>query len=455
MKLPQVQRIEQFVTGPAALPVCGVALELCLIGIALAGDLRPRIHLLWVLGFPAFICYGVAGWRAVRTSQGHGLRQILVFAIIFRLTMLCASPNLSDDVYRYLWDGRVQLAGVNPYQHAPDSAPLADLRDDELYPPINHKQIRTIYPPVAQLFFAAVCLIDPSVLFMKIVLVGCEMAMLFVLLKILALRGLSRERLLLYAWNPLAILEIAGSGHVDALAVTLLLGAIYLLLLGRNHAGVALLGTAVLSKLVPLLAVPLFWRHMAGCNATVRTAWLSLEGKLAMIWLPIVLVAGYAIYAGAGASHILDGLNVYLMKWRFNDGLFTLVYELLRKPGLPWDDDALEQARVVCSLALIGVALVTLIRIPDTLRAAFILLAAHLLLSPTLHPWYLLWVLPFLPFFPNIGWLYLSAATLLAYNVLDGFQATGEWHEDAWVKWVQYAPFTILMALPRLTKPTR
>ena len=227
------------------------------------------------------------------------------------------------------------------------------------------------------------------------------------------------------------------------------------MLLGRNHAGVALLGTAVLSKLVPLLAVPLFWRRLAGCNATARTAWLSLEGKLAMIWLPVVLVAGYAIYAGAGASHILAGLNVYLMKWRFNDGLFTLVYELLREPGLPWDDDALERARVVCSLALIGVALVTLIRIPDTLRAAFILLAAHLLLSPTVHPWYLLWVLPFLPFFPNIGWLYLSAATLLAYNVLDGFQATGEWHEEAWVKWVQYAPFAILMALPRLTKPTR
>ncbi len=438
------------VSSRAMLPVCGVVMEACFIGIALAGDLRPQIHLLWGLAFPAFACYALACWRALRTAKKSALPQIIGFAILFRLTLLSATPNLSDDIYRYIWDGRVQLAGINPYQHAPDSPALTALRDDLYYPAINHQQIRTIYPPVAQLFFAAVCLIDTSPVMMKICLVLCEVAMLLVLLKMLTLRGLSGERLLLYAWNPLTVLEVAGSGHMDALAITLLMLATYLLLLGRKLSGVVALGAAVLGKLVPLLAVPVFWRHMASGTGTLCSTWLVPKGRVAMLGLPFILIGGYAIYAGAGASHIFDGLTVYLTKWRFNDGIYTILYELLRQPELAWDDVALERARVVCSVALVAIAIITLIRVQDPLKIVFILMAARLLLSPTVHPWYLLWVLPFLPFFPSMAWIYLSGASLLAYNVLDGSHTTGVWQEDAWVKWVEYVPFVVLTAVSRV-----
>ena len=171
-----------------------------------------------------------------------------------------------------------------------------------------------------------------------------------------------------------------------------------------------------------------------------------------MLGLPLILIGGYAIYAGAGAHHILDGLTVYLTKWRFNDGLYTILYELLRQPELAWDDVALERARVMCSIAMVAIAIITLIRVQDPLKIVFILMAAHLLLSPTVHPWYLLWVLPFLPFFPSMAWIYLSCASLLAYNVLDGFHTTGVWHEDAWVKWVEYLPFVLLSVVSRRRK---
>ena len=446
--------VASLITGPAALPVCGAVTEACFLGLALAGDLRPQIGVLWGLMLPAFACYGVACYRATRRQAGGALPQILAFAFLFRLTLLWATPNLSDDIYRYVWDGRVQLAGINPYQHAPDAPALADVRDD-LYPSINHKEIRTVYPPVAQAFFAAVCLIEADLLVMKVALVACEAAMLLALLKLLALRGLPRERLLLYAWNPLAVIEIAGSGHIDSLAVSLMMWALYLLLSGGKRASAAVLGAAVLSKLVPLLALPVLWRHMARNTATWRSTWLAPGGRIAMLWFALVVAAGYAAYAGAGASNIADGLRVYLMKWRFNDGAFTLVYELLREPGTPWDDAALERARLLCALALAAVSVGALIRIGDPLRAAFIPLAAHLLLSPTVHPWYLLWILPFLPFFPSPAWLYLSGASLLAYDVLDGFHATGVWHEAAWVKWVEYGPFVALLALPRFARRAR
>ena len=180
------------VSSGAMLVACGVVLEVCFIALALAGDLRPQIHLLWGLAFPAFACYALACWRALHTAE-KSAAQIFAFAILFRLTLLSATPGLSDDIYRYIWDGRVQLAGINPYQHAPDSPALATLRDAVYYPAINHKQIRTIYPPVAQLFFAAVCLIDTNPVVMKIFLVLCEVAMLFLLLKMLTLRGLSKS----------------------------------------------------------------------------------------------------------------------------------------------------------------------------------------------------------------------------------------------------------------------
>ena len=448
-------KVARLMEGRATLLACGVVAEACFLGLAIAGDLRPRVHLLWGLMLPAFACYGIASWRAVRQRESSAVRQIFLFAILFRLTLLAATPNLSDDIFRYIWDGRVQVeAGINPYLHAPEAPTLSGLRD-QLYPGINHKQIRTIYPPVAQLFFASVCLIGADPLLMRIALVACEVAMLLVLLKLLALRGLSGDRLLLYAWNPLAVLEIAGSGHIDALAVSLMVGALYLLLRGRTQAGAAALGTAVLAKLVPLLAVPVFWRHMGCRAASLRAAWLAPQGRLAMLWFPLVLVGGYGLYASAGAGFLVDGLRVYLMKWRFNDGIYTLVYELLREPGTAWDDEAIERARLLCALALAAVAIVALVRVRDPLRATFILLGAHLLLSPTVHPWYLLWVLPFLPFFPNLAWLYLSAAALLAYEVLDGFHATALWRELAWVRWAEYGPFYALLVLPTLARRAR
>ena len=442
-------------SGRALLPACGVVMEACLLGIAFAGDLRPQTHLLWGLAFPAFACYATACWRTVRASESGSLRQILFFAILFRVTFLAATPNLSDDIYRYVWDGRVQLAGINPYQHPPESPSLMALRDDAVYPDINHKQIRTIYPPVAQLFFAAVSFIDASPLAMKVLLTLCEIIMLVVLLKMLALRGLPGSRLLLYAWNPLAVLEIAGSGHVAALAIALLMWALSLLLRERKQAAVVALAIAVLAKLVPLLTVPAFWRQM-GTSTAVRypSALLSPKGRMAILWLPVVVGGGYAVYAGAGA-HMFEGLPTYLTKWRFNDGIFSILYELLRQPALAMDDTALERARMLCSMALIAIAVTLLIRLDDPLKIGFMILGAHLLLSPPLHPWYLLWILPFLPFFPSPAWIYLSGVSLLAYNVLGRYHASGVWLEDPWVKWVEYLPFLVFAGFSWLRRQRR
>ena len=146
---------------------------------------------------------------------------------------------------------------------------------------------------------------------------------------------------------------------------------------------------------------------------------------------------------------------MYLAKWRFNDGLFSLLYGALKRPALEWDDRALLVTKVVFAGVLLGVIWWTASRWTDHWRAAFATMGAYLLLSPTLHPWYLLWTMPFLALLPRLSWGVLSALVFLAYEVLIEYSKRGIWQEDAWVKWAQFAPFYTLLAFEAWRRRTR
>src|SRR5215468_5576634 len=165
--------------------------------------------------------YLVAAWIILRSRDSRStLLIVLIFATVFRLSILFAPPYLSTDIYRYIWDGRVQAAGINPYRYAPADKALAPLRDKAIYPAINRREYaHTIYPPLAQFIYLAVTRVSEMVTWMKAALVGFEAVTLWALAALLASFGLPRQRVLLYAWHPLIVWEIAGSGHVDAAAI--------------------------------------------------------------------------------------------------------------------------------------------------------------------------------------------------------------------------------------------
>jgi hypothetical protein len=419
---------------PQLLPLlCGVAIEAALLCVCALGPLQHQIPLFWALLLPAFLCYLAASWWAWHRPAGP-LWPLLGMALLFRLTLLLSPPSLSDDIYRYVWDGRMQLAGINPYLYAPEAPELAHLRDG-LYPGINHKDISTLYPPLAQGFFLLVCVLHPGLLAMKGALLLVELGVVLLLLRILRQRGQDTRRALLYAWNPLPIVEVAGSGHLDVLAILPLLLALYWLEAGRRRTAVWASAGAILAKFLPALALPLFWRCLRGQR---RLLW----------WLPLLVGLGFLPYAGAGLQ-LYAGLHAYLDKWRFNDACFSLVYQLLKDPALGQDEAALYQAKLVCA-ALLGLVMVWASwRGGDLYRAAFAILGAYLLLTPTLHPWYLMWALPFLALFPAPAWLYLSGAIFLAYDVLSVYCSTGLWEERSWVLWAEFLPFyPLLLAQP-------
>ena len=413
-----------------ALPLlCGLLIEAAWCWLVWLGPLQTQIPRFWALLLPAFLAYLGAAWWVWRRPAGS-LWPLLGLALLFRLTLLTSPPSLSDDIYRYVWDGRVQLAHLNPYSYAPEAPEVVHLRDG-LYAGINHKEISTIYPPLAQFFFLLVCALHPGLLAMKGALVLVELALMALLVCILRQRGEDTRRVLLYAWNPLPVIEVAGTRHLEVLAVLLPFLALYWLETGRRQGAVWAGAAALLAKFLPALALPLFWRRLQGHR---RLLW----------WLPLAVGLGFLPYAGAGMQ-LFAGLQAYLLKWRFNDAFFSLAYQLLKDPALGQDEAALQQAKLLCAALLGLVVLWACWRGNDLYRATFAILGAYLLLTPTLHPWYLMWVLPFFVLFPVPAWLFLSGAIFLAYDVLSGYSNTGIWEERPWVLWAEFLPFYLLL----------
>src|SRR5215217_6308679 len=186
--------------------------------------------ILWFLKLVVvqIVIYLAAAWLSLRTRDSRLLLVLgLIFAALFRLSIDFSAPYLSDDIYRYVWDGRVQSAGINPYRYIPADEALAQLRDEKIYPNINRRDsAHTIYPPVAEGAFLLITRFSESVTWMKAAMVGFEAIAVWALVQLLISLGFARQRVLIYAWHPLVVWELAGSGHVDALAIAFIAAAL-------------------------------------------------------------------------------------------------------------------------------------------------------------------------------------------------------------------------------------
>ncbi|HEV8335795.1 MAG TPA: glycosyltransferase 87 family protein [Candidatus Polarisedimenticolia bacterium] len=429
--------------------VAGLLMEAGFAALAAPGLSVPARVALQLGLFVAYLAAlrGIA-WQSMDAAQW---RAALALAGLFRLTLVVAAPFYSDDLYRYLWDGRVQVTGrLNPYRYAPGDPAVAPLRN-EISSRVNHPEIPTIYPPVAQFLFALVAAVRQSAVAIKSALALCDLALLAVLLKLLARTRIPREQLLIYAWNPLVIAEVAGNGHVDVLAVLLLIVAIHLIIGERSLLSTLALGLAAGAKFVPFLAFPVLLRRVP---ARFRIVPFALFGT---VYLP---------YAGAGAA-LFGGLRAYAERWRHNDSLFALILAALEfldptevlKAGVGWLHELFSYprwmlpmytyaypaycARLVALGLVAALALVLVRKKADPIRGTFMILGWALLLSPTVHPWYLLWIAPFLVLRPNPAWILLTGLVPLSY--LDPAPVAEGIPRPLWIRLVEYVPFFILL----------
>jgi rSAM/selenodomain-associated transferase 2 len=352
------------------------------------------------------------------TAPAFGL--ILVLGLAARTAFLFFFPP-NTDIYRYIWEGAVQNHGFNPYLSAPDDLELAFLAQGDLsgiWQEINHKSLSAVYPPAVLQFFRLLAWVSPSPFFFKAVLVLFDLGVMAILAVLLRKRRLPIARLLFYAANPLVVVFISGEGHLDVLQVFFLCLGLLLLLNQRGVGGYFFLGLAALCKYLSAVVAPIALSR--------RARW-----KLLALFLPMAL---FLPYLAAGSS-LFAALVEFATRMHYNDAVTAGMGLLFGPWSLP----------AAGLLFFIGLGWIWLTE-DDLLRAAYFALGGLLVMLPTLHPWYLLMIVPWMCVFPSRAWLFLQASMLFTFPVLGHEFRTGAFQEIAWLKWPEYLPFFGLLA---------
>ena len=336
----------------------------------------------------------------------------LVLAALWHVPFLLQPPGPDDDVHRYLWDGRVQRLGYNPYMVVPNNPAVSGLHTPETRT-LNNPEVPSPYPAGAELFFRLVTAIHESVFSLKVAFVLCDAAIVFVLLDLLRRGGEAAHWVLAYAWNPLLAVEVAGSGHIDIVGALLLLLSVAAL--GRRWRTVAAVALAlsVAVKLLPIVLLPLYWRRVR-----VR------DGALAAIVVGLL----YVPFLDHGRIPI-GSLGTFVQRFRFNDPMFATL-EHVAAPQL-----------IVGLAVLVGVLTAFWIRrkaLELSAEAFTWPMAVSLLCAPVVYPWYLLWLLPFARSVATVPLIIWTVTIIPTYYVWHLRTLGRAWVVPDWIMLLEY-----------------
>jgi alpha-1,6-mannosyltransferase len=409
-------------------------------GVILLVALTICSHKLSSTGEPSFIIplavAGIAYLLAIReffSTPRFPQRVIvigLVLAALWHLPFLLKPPGSDDDIHRYVWDGRVQRLGYNPYIVVPSDLALGALHTPETRT-LNNPDVPSPYPAGAQLFFRAVTAIHESIFALKVAFVACDLAIVFVLLDVLHSSRQGAHWVLAYAWNPLLATEVAGSGHIDIVGTLLLLVSVAAL--GRRWRAVAALafGLAVGVKLLPIVLLPLYWKRVR-----------MRDGALAAVVVGLL----YVPFFNHGRIPI-GSLGTYVQSFRFNDPVFATL-ERVAAPQL-----GVGLAVLVGFLTAIWLRRKSVAWSSDAFAWP---MAASLLCAPVVYPWYLLWLLPFLRSASTLPIIIWTVSIIPTYYVWH-LRAVGRpWLVPGWIMLLEYgsvATAGAIIAFRRFTRP--
>ena len=385
------------ITGP--LPIL-----LGYIYLALQPDLRTAVPVLILLTAGQSIVLAVLVFLAHQGRLRFTTLEICVWAALFRLIFLPTLPTLSDDLYRYAWDGAIVSEGGNPYLLPPSAfAGRTTGQMAEILSKINHPHLVTIYPPLAQFLFGISWAVSGCLTGIKGMLIVMDLLTCLMLARLAPLR----EAAILYAWHPLAVLECASSGHLEPVCLMFVILALFLFKRKKFSSGMAL-GASVMIKLLPLIFLPFFVRRTGN-----RERLLFLAGM-------ILICAVFLLPFFGQLGNLFKTLSIYGMKWEFSGFLYGLLKPVA---GTQW-------ARLWLGVIFPGLAALIWQRDFSIERSLYLLSLAFILVTPILHPWYALFFLVFLPLYPRPLGLVFAWAAFLPYYVLINYGLSGVWKED-------------------------
>ena len=403
-----------------------VALTICSRNFSRAGEPSFFIPLA-----AAAVAYLLAIRELFSTSEFP--KHVIVFGLalsaLWHFQFLRMPPGLDDDIHRYVWDGRMQRLGYNPYLVVPSDPALASLHTSETRT-LNNPEVPSPYPAGAQLFFRAVTSIYESMFALKVAFVACDFAIVFVLLDVLRRTRQGEHWVLAYAWHPLLAIEVAGSGHVDIVGVLLLLVSAASLVRRWRAVAAVSFGLAVAVKFLPIVLLPLYWKRIR-----------MRDGALAAIFLGLL----YVPFLNHGRIPI-GSLGTYVQRFRFNDPVFATL-ERVMAPQL------------VTGLALF-VGFLTAIwmrrKSADGSWDAFAWpMAASLLCAPVVYPWYLLWMLPFLRSSSTVPIMIWTLSIIPTYYVWHLRTVGRPWLVPDWIMMLEYGSVAVAAAVIALRKIIR
>ncbi len=383
-----------------------------------------------VVGILAFIPMGLLYLR-IKSCQlkKRELYLLLLFPLLFQLTLLPSSPEMSDDIYRYIWDGKVQVNGISPYLHAPDSVELTHLHSENLPSRVNFPDIKTIYPPLSQILFSlSYLLFGESLIGLKFCFILFNLCCSLVLLSLLHQLKRPLALLLPIIWNPLIIMETAINGHLDVVMLLFTMAGILYFYKCRYIAAGILFALAIHSKLIPVVLLPVL-------------IWTLLKQKkikaLIRFSIPFIITNAFLflLYIQTVGTMFNTAHN-YASQWYFNNPIFYLIMTFV-------PDN--QQAHLVSFLLLSFLLLIlSLANIQKELKL-FLIILGFILLNPTIHPWYLILLLGLSPLFPTHAVFLWSMTVFSSYTVVHIYKLTGIWQDSVYQLLIQYAPLILLL----------
>jgi hypothetical protein len=355
----------------------------------------------------------------------------LVLAALWHIELLRVPPGADDDIHRYVWDGRLQRLGYNPYIVVP-SDPAVKLLHTAETRNLNNPDLPSPYPPGALLFFRAITAIQESTFAFKVTFVACDFAIILLLLDVLRRNQQGAHLVLVFAWNPLLAIEVAGSGHIDIFGALLLLISLAALVRSWRTIAALAFALAVTVKFLPVVLIPLYWNWVRLRDAALGAALVALM---------------YVPFLDHGRIPI-GSLDTYIRTFRFNGPVFAAL-------------DQVVPVQLLAALAVVvGLVTATWLRGTASHSSHDVLawpMAASLLCAPVVFPWYLLWLLPFLTSASTLLIIVWTVSIIPAYVMWHLRTLTGTWGAlPGWVMLLEYGCVAMsgaVIAFRRIAKP--
>ena len=376
----------------------------------------------------------------------------LLVSVFLRLLLVPTFPNLSDDIYRFVWDGRLILQGVNPFNYLPSQIISENLQfkgiDSELYARLNSPEYYTIYPPIAQLSFVLGVLFSPksilgSAIVMKFILLAFECGSIILLIKLLRRWKLRESLSLIYALNPLVILEITGNLHFEGAMIFFLLLGLYYLDQGKWQFSAVAIAFSIACKLITLMFLPFF---------IVRLGWNRSISYFFIVGLVLLLL--FAPLLGPFfIENFGNSLDLYFQQFEFNASVYYLLREWgFQKVGFNLIDHFGPLLKVATILAILWFVVLenktSLRSLPNSLLFS---ISAYLFFATTVHPWYItlpLVLCVFTKFRFPVYWSGLIFLTYINYSY-------PEYYENLEIVWLEYIIVILAIFLELILKSKR